>query len=126
MSSSNQVTWKGTSRQLFICLSPPTLFTFIYPYLYIFIEGREGGGSVEPERRGEAQEITRLGRKYQHDLMYARNWLSPVYKLCVLNDDEWIGLILPLWDWQNMYTDSWLKGNSIKPPYSYPKGHPCC
>jgi hypothetical protein len=43
----------------------------------------EGGGvwRVEPERRLEGQQFTKLGRKYQHDWLYTRNWLSPVYKL---------------------------------------------
>jgi hypothetical protein len=39
---------------------------------------------VEQERRGEENywgrvQITKLGWKYQHDWMYARKWLSPVY-----------------------------------------------
>jgi hypothetical protein len=29
--------------------------------------GRWGGGRFEPERRGEGQQFTKLGRKYQHD-----------------------------------------------------------
>jgi hypothetical protein len=43
---------------------------------------REG----ERGNKGEYRiQITKLGRKYQHDLMYARTILvSPVYKLCVL------------------------------------------
>ncbi len=32
---------------------------------------------------GESIQITKLGRNYQHKLMYTRNWLSPVYKLYV-------------------------------------------
>ncbi len=29
-----------------------------------------GGGRVEPERRLEGQQFTKLGRKYQHDCLY--------------------------------------------------------
>jgi hypothetical protein len=46
---------------------PPAVQT----YLYLFTQGRRGRGGVEPERRGEEQkgkvQITKLGRKYQHD-----------------------------------------------------------
>jgi hypothetical protein len=74
MSLSKQLTCKGTLRPMFICLRPGTpfhptytLYTCIqYTYSY-----REGGGRVEPVRRGEGQQgrvqITKLGRKYQHD-----------------------------------------------------------
>ncbi len=34
--------------------------------------GREGG-RVEPERRLECQQFTKLGRKYQHDWMYLQS-----------------------------------------------------
>jgi hypothetical protein len=38
---------------------------------YLFTQGRgDGYRSVEPERRGEGQQITKLGRKYKNGLMY--------------------------------------------------------
>jgi hypothetical protein len=38
--------------------------------LYIlYFWHREGGGRVESERRSEGQQFTKLGRKYQHDLL---------------------------------------------------------
>jgi hypothetical protein len=44
-------------------IHPPPLHT-----IYLFTQGRGGGGGiVEPERRGEVQQFTKLGRKYQHD-----------------------------------------------------------
>jgi hypothetical protein len=40
----------------------------VYVYtVYLFTQGRRGGGRVKPERRGEGQQFTKLGRKYQHD-----------------------------------------------------------
>ncbi len=90
MSSCKKLTCKGTLRQVFICLRPPPLLVFCLGWsVYIFTQKRQkrgtGGGRVEPERRGEGQqggvEITNLGWKYQHDWTYARNCLSPVYKL---------------------------------------------
>ncbi len=66
----NKLTWRGTLQQVFICgpelHSPPyTLYTCIQ---YTYHTGK-GGGRVEPERRLEGQQFTKLGRKYQH------NWL---------------------------------------------------
>jgi hypothetical protein len=43
---------------------PYALYTCIQ-YTYSHREG--GRGTVEPERRGEGQQFTKLGRKYQHD-----------------------------------------------------------
>jgi hypothetical protein len=44
-----------------------TLYACIYT-VYLFTQGRGGGGRiVEPERRLEGQQFTKLGRKYKHD-----------------------------------------------------------
>ena len=65
MSSSKKLTCKGTLRQVFICLSPP-LHTVNILYTYSHREGVEGWGRVEPKRRLEGQQFTKLGQKYQH------------------------------------------------------------
>ncbi len=40
----------------------------VYVYtVYFFTQGREGGVIVKPESRGEGQQFTKLGRKYQHN-----------------------------------------------------------
>ncbi len=45
-----------------------SLYTYINYAVYFFTQGRgEGGGRVEPERKLEGQQFTKLGRKYQHD-----------------------------------------------------------
>ncbi len=69
MSSSNKLTCKGALQQVFICLrprtpSPPTHCIRVYNILiqYSHREG-EAGGRVEPERRLEWQQFTKLGRK---------------------------------------------------------------
>jgi hypothetical protein len=62
---------KGILRQVFICMwlrTPPPLHTvYVYTWYSILIhagKGRdEGGGRVEPERRLEGQQFTKLGRK---------------------------------------------------------------
>ncbi len=40
-----------------------------YEYLYgiLIHTGKGGGGRVEPERRREGQQFTKMGQKYQHD-----------------------------------------------------------
>jgi len=65
--------YTGTLRQVFICLRPRTPYRSpltghnVYVYtVYLFTQGR-GGGRVEPERRGEGQQFTKLGRNYQRD-----------------------------------------------------------
>jgi hypothetical protein len=69
-----QFIYKGT-LQVFICLRPrtpyppppPTSYT-LYTCVQHTYSHREGeGGIVEPERRLEGQQFTKLGRKYQHD-----------------------------------------------------------
>ncbi len=63
---------KGTLRQVFICLRlrtpPPQPLRKVYVYtVYLFTQGRGPEGTVEPERRLEGQQFTKLGQKYQHD-----------------------------------------------------------
>ncbi len=63
--------WKGTLRKVFICQRPrtptPPLHT-VYACISILIHiGKGDGGRIEPERRSEGQQFTKLGRKYQHD-----------------------------------------------------------
>ncbi len=65
MSQSKKLTCKGTLRQVFIFLSPP-LRTVNILYTYSHREGVEGWGRVEPKRRLESQQFTKLGQKYQH------------------------------------------------------------
>jgi hypothetical protein len=47
------------------------LFYGVSVYMYVLYfdtgKGDGGGGRVEPERRLEGQQFTKLGRKYQHD-----------------------------------------------------------
>jgi hypothetical protein len=66
MSSSKKLTYKGTVRQVFIRLRleptyPPPLNT-----VYVYTVYLGGGGRVEPERKGERQQLKKLGRKYQN------------------------------------------------------------
>ncbi len=69
-----KLTCKGILRQVFIRLRPKTLYhPPPFPYtLYqclqhtysVFTQGRGGrGGRVEPERRGEGQQFTKVGLK---------------------------------------------------------------
>jgi hypothetical protein len=49
-------------------LKNPPPFHTVYVYtVYLLTQGRGGRGRVEPERRLEGQQFTKLGRKYQHD-----------------------------------------------------------
>jgi hypothetical protein len=41
--------------------------------VYLFTQGKGGGGRLEPKRRGEGQQFTKLGRKYQHDWLYLQS-----------------------------------------------------
>jgi hypothetical protein len=72
------LTYKRTLQQVFICLRhrtsyppPYTPYTCIH-YTYSLTEGG-WGGRVKPERRGEGQQFTKLGRKYQHDWLYLQS-----------------------------------------------------
>jgi len=67
------LTFKGTLRQMFICLrpnpntpAPLTHFILVYSILIHTGKGR-GRGARELERRLEGQQFTDLGRTYQHD-----------------------------------------------------------
>ncbi len=67
------LTCKGTLRQVFIWLSytPPSLHcirTFTHTH-----RKRGWMGRVEPERRLEGQQFTKLGRKYKHDWVYIQS-----------------------------------------------------
>jgi hypothetical protein len=87
MSSSKQLSCKGTLRQVCICLMPPLLLGFCLGWCSNFV-GSESGqcmvsnrtqhvlyststqgrrGRVELERRLEGQNFTKLDQKYQHD-----------------------------------------------------------
>ena len=41
--------------------------------IYCTLTQGRGGGRVEPQRRLEGQQFTKLGRKYQHDWMYLQS-----------------------------------------------------
>ncbi len=41
--------------------------------VYSILTHREGRGENEPERRGEGQQFTKPGRKYQHDWLYLQS-----------------------------------------------------
>ncbi len=72
---------KGTLRQVFICVRPrtpcsPPLTHCIRVYSLLTYSHREGGGKVgrvQPERRLEGQQFTKLGRKHQHDWLYLQS-----------------------------------------------------
>ncbi len=71
-SSKKKLTCKGTLWQVFICLkartpypSPPYTMYRCIQNTYSHREGGGIGGRVEPERRLEGQQFTKLARKYQ-------------------------------------------------------------
>jgi hypothetical protein len=98
-SLSKKFNCKGTLRQVYICLRPPPLLGFGLGWSRNFVgsesghiqrvwsptglhtphslpvahclycDAGKGKGRVEPERRLEGQQFTKLGRKYQHDCM---------------------------------------------------------
>jgi hypothetical protein len=67
-----KLTCKETFRQVFICLRhryrisypPPPHTVYVYT-VYLFTQERWKGRRGEPERRGEKQQLTKLGRKHQ-------------------------------------------------------------
>ncbi len=71
---------KETLRRVFIFLRPRTsypspLYTLhIYLYkVYLFTQKRGDGEILEPERRLERQQLTKLGRIYQRDRLYLQS-----------------------------------------------------
>jgi hypothetical protein len=46
---------------------PPPFHSVYANTVLLFTQGRGEEGRVEPERRLEGQQFTKLGRKYQHD-----------------------------------------------------------
>ncbi len=98
MSSSKKLTRKGTLRQVFIWIwseqSVKLLLNMVFNsarhprplpathclYICTVLWHREGGGGrVEPERRLEGHQFTKLGRKYQHDWLYLQSVNSDKY-----------------------------------------------
>jgi hypothetical protein len=78
MSSSKELTCKVTLRQVFICLRPrtpghPPLTHCIRVHSIHIHTGRGEGGRVEPVRRLQGQQFTKLGWKYQHDWLYLQS-----------------------------------------------------
>ncbi len=88
--SSSQKNWPVKGRLVFICLrvwgpeplTPPPLHTVQYTCSILIHLGKGGGGSVEPERRLEGQQFTKLGRKYQHDWLYLQFKNSNKHTCC--------------------------------------------
>ncbi len=65
---------------MFICLRPrtpypPPLYTLYTCTVYSILihRGKGGRGRVEPERRLERLQFTKLGRKFQHDWLYLQS-----------------------------------------------------
>ncbi len=55
-------------------LPPPPYTTYsTRVYSILFHTGKGMGGRVEPERRLERQQFTKLGRKYKHDWLYLQS-----------------------------------------------------
>jgi hypothetical protein len=55
---------KGILRQVFICLRPPLHIVYVYTSILIHTgKGGGGRGEIEPERKGEGQQFTKLGRR---------------------------------------------------------------
>jgi hypothetical protein len=62
MPSLKKLTCKGTLRQV-AYLSEAYNPIIPFPQYILIHTGKGGGGKVEPERRGEGQQFTKLGRK---------------------------------------------------------------
>ncbi len=60
---------------MFICLTSRTTYPSFTHSIRVYNTDWEGGGGgrVEPERRLEEQQFTKLDRKYQHDCMYLQS-----------------------------------------------------
>ena len=57
-------------------------------YYFDFGNGGELGGG-EPERRLEGQQLTKLGRKYQHDRLYLTQSITSINSLLLFS--PWVG-----------------------------------
>jgi hypothetical protein len=82
MSSSNKIELQKGTSYLYVCgpephTPPPayTLYTCIPVYSIRTYSHREWGegGSVEPQRKGEGQQFTKLGLKYQQYCLYLQS-----------------------------------------------------
>jgi hypothetical protein len=84
--------------------SVPMTKASVCGYSTLIHTGKGEGWRVEPERRGEGQQgrvqITKLSWKYPHDWMYARNWLSPVYILILINTCRKVPLQVNFFRWR--------------------------
>jgi hypothetical protein len=76
------------------------LYTYIYPYVYLFTQG--GRGRVEPERREMGNR-----KEYRTQSWFENTNMTMCVELgkmplitsgskCLGDDDEWIGLLLSL------------------------------
>jgi hypothetical protein len=75
MSSLKNLTYKGTLRQVFICVRPRTPkppFTHCIHVYSIFIHTGKGGGVELTREKGRRATVLKLGRKYQHDRLYLK------------------------------------------------------
>ncbi len=54
-------------------ISPPPPLTHCILVHIQHAHSHNEGGRVEPERRGEGQQFTKLSRKYQHGLLYLQS-----------------------------------------------------
>jgi hypothetical protein len=86
-----KLTSKGTLRQVLICLRSGTPYLLPLTHcIHVLFTHRRGEGGELSQREGERSnrtgrvQITKLGWKYQHDWMYARNW--PISSLIFLRE----------------------------------------
>ncbi len=90
----NKLTCKWTLRHVIICLRPRTpypqhltLCIRVYSICtYSHREWRGEGWRVEPERKGEGQQFTKLSRKYQETSMSvsSNKCTEPIMLFCLL------------------------------------------
>jgi len=73
MSSSNKIDFAAGVYLSDAQNPPPPLTHYINAYKILIHTGKWRRGRVEPERRGEEQQFTKLGRKYQHDWQYLQS-----------------------------------------------------
>ncbi len=87
MSSSKKIDlWRDFASGVYLSEAqspvPPPPYK-LYTCIQYTYSHREGGGESWTSENGATGESTvrKFGWKYQHDWMYVKNWLSPVYKL---------------------------------------------